>query len=52
MFDILTGIFNRVRLQTNIRKTVRVVCRPIWASRAWAYKAYTRNMTGKGWIFK
>ena len=29
-FDTLTGIFDRVGLQTNVRKTVGMVWRPCW----------------------
>ena len=29
-FDTLTGIFDRVGLQTNVRNTVGVVCRSCW----------------------
>ena len=51
-FDFLTGLFDRVGLQTNVRKTVGMVCRPCWESRVRAVKSYARSMTGEGRIFK
>ena len=51
-FDILTGLFNQVGLQTNIRKTVGMVCKPFWAARMRAYKAYTWQMMGEGRSYK
>ena len=51
-FDTLAGIFDWVGLQTNIRKVVRMVCRPCRAAGVCSYKAYTRQMIGKGRSFK
>ena len=45
-FDMLTGIFDRVSLQMNVRKNVRVVFRTCRASRVWLDEAYTQKMTG------
>ena len=47
-FYALTGIFDWVRLRTNFRKTVGMVCRPCWESGVRADEAYTRHMTGEG----
>ena len=47
-FVMLTGIFDRVRLKTNVRKTGGMVCHPYRASGVLAEKAYTRRMTGAG----
>ena len=47
-FDTLKGVFDRVGLQTNVHKTVGVVCRPCRAARVQADKSYTRRMTGGG----
>ena len=51
-FDMLTGIFDRVCLRTNIRKTVGMVCRPFWEAVVQADDAYTRRMTVEGRISK
>ena len=50
--DLLTGIFDRVELCTNVRKTVGMVFQPCRASGLRADKAYNRRMTGEGKIFK
>ena len=47
-FDTLTGIFDRVGLRTNVRKTVGMVCQPCWAVGVQADKAYKRRMMGEG----
>ena len=51
-FDMLTGIFDRVGLRTNVRKTVGMVWRPCRAAGVRADEAYTRRMTGEGRSFK
>ena len=51
-FDTLTGIFGRVRQQTNVRKTVGVLYRLCRAAEVRADEAYIRRMTGEGLIFK
>ena len=51
-FDTLTGLFDQVGLQTNIRKIVGMVCRPCWAADVRSDEAYTRQMIGKGLSFK
>ena len=51
-FDLLTGLFEHVGLQTNVRKTVGVVCRPFRAAELQADKAYTQRMTGEERSFK
>ena len=50
-FDVLTGLFERVGLQTNTAKTVRMVYRPWHAPGALLEKAYKIRMTGKGPMF-
>ena len=49
---MLTGIFDWVVLQTNVQKTVGMICWPLRAAGVRAYEAYTRRMTGEGRIFK
>ena len=41
-FDMLTGLFERVGLRTNIRKTVGMVCKTFQAAGVQANKAYTQ----------
>ena len=45
-FDTLMGLFDRLGLRTNFRKTVEVVFRMCRADGVRADKAYTRRMTG------
>ena len=52
VFDILTGLFARVGLKTNVYKTVGVVCHPCLAARVRADKAYSRRMKEAGRINK
>ena len=52
MFDTLTGLFDQVGLQTNIRKIVGMVCRSCRAADVHSDEAYTRQMIGKGLSFK
>ena len=47
-FTILVGLFDRVGLKTNQRKTVSMACRPCSAAGNRSEKAYTHTMTGKG----
>ena len=51
-FYTLTGIFDRVGLRTNVRKTVGMVCRPFRAAGVQVDEAYIRRMTGEGRSFK
>ena len=51
-FNMLTGLFDRVGLQTNIRKTVGMVCRPFREAGEKSDKAYTWRITGEGRSFK
>ena len=51
-FDTLTGLFNQVRLKTNFRKTVCMVCSPCRESRVQTYEAHTKRMAGGGRSFK
>ena len=47
VFDMLIGIFYRVGLKINLRKTEGVVCHPFRAAGLRADKAYIRQMTGQ-----
>ena len=51
-FYTLRGIFDRVYLRKNVRKTVGVVCKPYWASGVQAGESYTLWMTWEGHSFK
>ena len=42
-FDTLVGIFDRVGLRTNIRKTVRMVCRSCQAAGSQSEAAYKQR---------
>ena len=48
MFDTLTGIFDRVGLRANFRKTVGIICNLCRSAGVRADKAYIRQMTGEG----
>ena len=52
VIDTLTGLFDRVGLKANIKKTVGVVCRPFWVAVIQADKSYTRGIIGVGRIYK
>ena len=45
-FDTLTGLFNRVRLQTNVGNTVGVICRPFCTAETQPKAAYKRRIMG------
>ena len=47
-FNSLVGLFNRVGLQTNIGKTVGMVCHPCQAEGNITKTAYGRSITGEG----
>ena len=47
-FTILVGLFERVGLKTNQRKTVSMACRPCSAAGNRSEKSYMHTMTGKG----
>ena len=47
-FTILVGLFDRVGLKTNQRKTVSMVCRPCSAAGNRTKTSYKHTMTGKG----
>ena len=51
-FDMLTGLFDRVGLRMNVRKTVGVVCRTFRASGVRADEAYTQSMKGEEGRFR
>ena len=47
-FNALAGLFERVGLQTNVGKTVNMVCRPCPAAGNQSEAAYGRKMTREG----
>ena len=47
-FDTLVSIFERVGMQTNVRKTASMVCRPCQATGTQLEAACGRRMTGEG----
>ena len=51
-FDFMMGLFDRLGLQTNVHKTVRVVFWPCRAAGVREDEAYTWSMTGEGRSFK
>ena len=52
-FSALVAIFDRVGLQTNVNKTVRMACHPCRAGSGNQTTAgYSRRLTGVGKIFK
>ena len=44
-FNLMMGIFEQVRLRTDARNTVGMVCQPFRASGLQADKAYTQRRT-------
>ena len=46
--QIPVGLFERVGLNTNVRKTVRMVCRPCQTEVTQSEAAYGQRMTGAG----
>ena len=51
-FDTLTGLFDRVGLQKNVRKTVGIICHPLCAAGTQLEAVYERRMTGEGIIYR
>ena len=51
-FTQLVGLFDRVGLNTNIKNTVSMICRPCTAAGNWSEEAYGRFMTGEGLTFR
>ena len=47
-FNALVGLFDRVVLQKNVRKTVRMVCHPFQAAGNITKAAYRRRLMGEG----
>ena len=45
-FNTLVGLFDRVGLQTNVGKTVGMVCHPFQAAGNLSEAAYRRRVTG------
>ena len=51
-FSALVAIFDRVGLQTNVKKTVSMICQPCWAgSGNWTAEGYRRRVKGEGKSF-
>ena len=50
-FDVLTGLFDRVGLQTNTAKTVDMVCHKCHAPGGISEDAYVRRVMGRGTTF-
>ena len=50
VFDTLTGLFEQVGLQINVKKNVRIVCKLCQAAEIWSDEAYTRKNTGRGGV--
>ena len=46
-FNALLGLFDRVILQKNVRKTVGMVCHPFQAAGNKTQTAYRRRLTGE-----
>ena len=51
-FNTLVGLFDRVGLRTNFRKTVRMVCHPCQATGNLSIAAYGRRVTGVGHTYR
>ena len=51
-FDTLTGIFERVGMNTNVNKTVGMMCHICQTSRVRAEEYYNQRMTGEGSSYK
>ena len=47
-FNALVGLFDRVGLQTNVRKTVSMVCHPCQAAGNITQLAHGRRLTEEG----
>ena len=47
-FNTLTNLFDRMVLQTNVSKTVGMVCRPYQTAGNLKEAAYRRRVTGEG----
>ena len=48
IFNTLGGLFDKVGLQTNVRKTVGMVCRPFQAAGNQFDVSYGRHIMGEG----
>ena len=51
-FNALVGLFDRLGLQTNVGKTVSMVCHPCQAAGNITQAAYGRRLTGEGNLYK
>ena len=51
-FSTLFGLFDRVGLQTNVRKTIRMVCYPHQAAENQSEAAHGRQITWKGTTYR
>ena len=52
VFNALVGLFDRVGLQTNIAKTVVMVCHPFQAAVNITTSVYGRRITGEGHSYR
>ena len=52
VFTQLVGLFDRVGVNMNTRKTVRMTCSTCTAAGNWSEEAYGRLMTGEGLTFR
>ena len=52
VMDVLTVLFDRVGLQTNLDKTVGMMCQPCYIVGRKSETSYTRHMTGVGISFQ
>ena len=51
-FNALVGLFDRVGLQTNVGKTVGMVCHPFQSVGNITQTAYRRRLTGEGILYR
>ena len=51
-FDTLVGLFYRVGLRTNVRKTVGMFCHPCQAAGNLSEAAYGKRVTGEGPMYR
>ena len=51
-FDVIIGLFERLRLQTNVAKTVAMVCQPGPVSGQQSTAAYGLQMTDEGTLIE
>ena len=52
MFNVLTDLFDRVSLHTNVQKTVIMAFRPFYNLCGFPEQAYTQRVTGVGPLYQ